>query len=450
MDTICRACLSAEQDMEDIFKKRQFEEISEILSAVVAGVDFTIDDDLPKNICQKCLQSLLAAYGFCQMCKNSDESLRNAKMIEDGRITWTLIRSYCSMFSFLDDLQVQETLKTESPLRQESPSPAEETTKYALEIEVLEMSDIEIKQDPEPTSQPEKAKKRPRKSSEYLCSICGKKFSTNQRMKNHHLTHTGEKKFKCTTCRRFQFVTGLLLTDFLMLSAKTFATKSRIRSHERTHTGEKPYKCDICTLSFAQGNALKCHLRTHTGEKPYECNVCGKRFSQNTILKTHMSIHIGKNVKCELCDKKFSRPSYLILHRREHSGEKPYVCHKCPNRYMQKSHLDRHLDTHLGIKHKCHICNKEYTKSWSLKVHLYTHTEQSEHPFHCEICQMSFIRRKKYSTHMKQHENDTLVEAPQVEVLQLPIIESYEAVQDVSVVEGDDHIGYIIVQQNYD
>jgi Zinc-finger associated domain (zf-AD) len=85
MDTICRTCLSTDQNMENIFEKREeTEDISEILGAVVAGVEYRTDEELPKNICQKCLQALMAAYEFCQMCKYSDDSLREMKLVEPG------------------------------------------------------------------------------------------------------------------------------------------------------------------------------------------------------------------------------------------------------------------------------------------------------------------------------------------------------------------------------
>lgn len=148
-----------------------------------------------------------------------------------------------------------------------------------------------------------------------------------------------------------------------------------------------------------------------SGEKPYECLICLKKFSQNTILKTHMTLHTGKRIKCPDCDKLFSRASNLILHRREHvsyimndrylfitnnrlqTGEKPYSCNQCANRYKQKSHLDRHMDTHLGIKYTCNVCTKVYSKQWSLKVHKFTHSGKKPHQ--CDLCTAEFVRRDK-------------------------------------------------------
>lgn len=263
------------------------------------------------------------------------------------------------------------------------------------------------------------------KRDKFLCSICGKGFATKQRLEIHHLSHTGEKNYDCYLCE------------------KKFATSFRLRAHLRIHAGEKPYQCQTCGMRFTQRNALRCHERIHTGEKPFECKVCGKRFNQGTILKTHMTLHTGKTVKCPQCDKKFSRPSCLILHQREHTGEKPYVCYKCPKAYKQKSHLDRHLDTHFGVKHKCDICDKEYSKRSSLKIHMFEHTDDK--PFQCLDCMEKFARRDKYKAHLKKAHNKILVKNEVKEVVKLDncteavISNNKEIIVEIQDIIGDDN-----------
>lgn len=186
---------------------------------------------------------------------------------------------------------------------------------------------------------------------------------------------------------------------------KQFKNNSKLRIHMRIHTGETPYSCSYCDKKMSTRNHLVVHERTHTGERPHICNICNKAFSQTSILNTHMKLHTGRPEICMVCSKRFCRPAELKLHMRKHTGEKPFVCSYCGKSFIQKSHLVEHTRSHTDEKpFKCLHCEKSFRQRSSLKTHVQIHLGQK--PFKCTQC--SYACRQSYSLtiHMRQHSSN--------------------------------------------
>ncbi|KAJ3087213.1 zinc-finger protein [Quaeritorhiza haematococci] len=143
--------------------------------------------------------------------------------------------------------------------------------------------------------------------------------------------------------------------------------------------------CDRGGKPFAQRQKVMRHIQTHTGDKPYECELCHQRFSEQGIMTQHLRTHTGERpYKCpeEGCGKDFAIPGALTIHIRKHTGEKPFKCKAegCDKRFAESSNLTKHLRVHTGEKpFKCPVlnCVKKFARPDQVVRHQRTHEKKS-------------------------------------------------------------------------
>lgn len=82
----------------------------------------------------------------------------------------------------------------------------------------------------------------------------------------------------------------------IMKSSSSCSTVSSSSQHtQQQHSGSSTnsssassnfkHRCGMCGKIFGSDSAVQIHIRSHTGERPYRCNICGNRFSTKEISR---------------------------------------------------------------------------------------------------------------------------------------------------------------------
>ncbi|XP_061756283.1 zinc finger protein 131 isoform X2 [Nerophis ophidion] len=153
---------------------------------------------------------------------------------------------------------------------------------------------------------------------------------------------------------------------------------------------DNTFRCSKCDRSFKLYYHLKQHLKTHLEE-----------LAQNQ--KAQKRVHV-----CEYCKKHFDHFGHFKEHLRKHTGEKPYECPDCHEKFARNSTLKCHMaacQNGAGAKkgrkklYECQVCNSVFNSWDQFKDHLVSHT--GDKPNHCTMCDLWFTNPKELKGHLK-------------------------------------------------
>ncbi|XP_066195927.1 zinc finger protein 131 isoform X2 [Sylvia atricapilla] len=218
------------------------------------------------------------------------------------------------------------------------------------------------------------------------------------------------------------------------------------------------------------------HMKTHSTEN-YKCDICNKRYLRESALRQHLTCyHLdeggaskkqrpGKKIHvCQYCDKQFDHFGHFKEHLRKHTGEKPFECPNCHERFARNSTLKCHLtacQSGAGAKkgrkklYECQVCNSVFNSWDQFKDHLVIHT--GDKPNHCTLCDLWFMQGSELRRHLKEMHNisellvteEVLpVEAMEAEpVTSMTIIEQVEQVHVLPVIQVQVDPAQVTVEQ---
>ncbi|KAM9168318.1 LOW QUALITY PROTEIN: zinc finger protein 131-like [Mergus octosetaceus] len=218
------------------------------------------------------------------------------------------------------------------------------------------------------------------------------------------------------------------------------------------------------------------HMKTHSTES-YKCDICNKRYLRESALKQHLTCyHVdeggaskkqrpGKKIHiCQYCEKQFDHFGHFKEHLRKHTGEKPFECPNCRERFARNSTLKCHLtacQSGAGAKkgrkklYECQVCNSVFNSWDQFKDHLVTHT--GDKPNHCTLCDLWFMQGSELRRHLKDMhdiseqlvtEEVLPVEAVDIEpVTSMTIIEQVEQVHVLPVIQVQVDPAQVTVEQ---
>ena len=111
-----------------------------------------------------------------------------------------------------------------------------------------------------------------------------------------------------------------------------FVTREELSEHKfKFHEGQKQSKqtmpCPVCNLSCKDKHLLAIHMRVHTGERPYVCTKCPAKFRCTSGLNAHLRKHAGleRTFMC-FCGESFSSRATTARHQVIYIYMYAYVC----------------------------------------------------------------------------------------------------------------------------
>lgn len=136
------------------------------------------------------------------------------------------------------------------------------------------------------------------------CKDCNETFPTQYALANHVENVHRTEKLQCPMCleilgnrylkkRHMALVHDCKSSQFVCeLCSKVFTRNNKYVQHKlRVHFKEKNCTCEVCGHKAFNMDSLKRHMVCHDEARPFKCELCDKTFRRKKTLVIHMRTH---------------------------------------------------------------------------------------------------------------------------------------------------------------
>ncbi|XP_063312936.1 zinc finger protein 131 isoform X2 [Pelobates fuscus] len=224
------------------------------------------------------------------------------------------------------------------------------------------------------------------------------------------------------------------------------------------------FHCEKCNRTFKLFHHFKDHMKSHSADT-FRCEICNKKYVREIAWKQHLTCYhveessVSKKPRpskkihvCQYCDKQFDHFGHFKEHLRKHTGEKPFECPNCHERFARNSTLKCHLSAcqyGVGAKkgrkklYECQVCSSVFNSWEQFKDHLVLHT--GDKPNHCTLCDLWFMQGTELRKHL--HEAHNIAERIVTEVVLPSDGGESEPVTSMTFVEQVEQVHVLPVDQ---